>query len=75
MYSDQVRFSRSKATYTISIYKYVICEHKGGQIWWKINYPNHSQNRYKTEVEAAKAVDVILIKLGKEPLNILKRKI
>mgnify|MGYP003628723288 CR=1 FL=1 len=29
---------------------------------------------YDTEREAAKAVDMILISMGKEPVNILKRK-
>jgi uncharacterized protein YegP (UPF0339 family) len=29
---------------------------------------------YDTEREAAKAVDMILIAMGKEPINILKRK-
>ena len=29
---------------------------------------------YKTEREAAKAVDIILIKNGREPVNILVRK-
>jgi len=59
--------------YSKSKYKYVIHEHVDEIEYWKINYPNHSQKRYKTEVDAAKAVDMILIKPGKEPVNILKR--
>lgn len=61
--------------YEKSKYKYVAGAHKNGEKWWSIKVPNYAHKRYKTEEEAAKAVDMILIGQGKEPVNILKRKI
>lgn len=59
--------------YSKSKYKYVSHEHVNGFEYWRIGLPNYTKKRYKTELEAAKAVDMILIKEGKEPVNVLKR--
>ena len=56
-----------------SKYKYVAkYEGERGLILWQCNYK--CSLRYKTEREAAIAVDKRLIAEGKEPINILVRK-
>lgn len=60
--------------YGKSKYKYVFNQKIDGHEYWRINLPGVSKKGYLTELEAAKAVDIILIKQGKEPVNILKRK-
>ena len=45
-----------------------------GYTYWRAKICNVVKNGFKTEREAAKAVDLILIEKGKEPLNILVRK-
>ena len=60
--------------YEPSKYKYVNVEPRNGKVFYRIGVPNHSKKRYKTEREAAIAVDKILIGQGKEPINILVRK-
>lgn len=60
--------------YEPSKYKYVNKEPKNGEIFYRIGVPKYSKKRYKTEREAAIAVDKILIGQGKEPVNILKHK-
>lgn len=51
---------------------------KGGRVagtyeYWFITLSNYSRKRYKTERDAAIAVDKILISQGKEPINVLKK--
>jgi len=46
---------------------------KDGKKNWHITINGYSRELFKTEKEAAIAVDKILIKKGKEPVNILKR--
>ena len=49
-----------------------------GQKRWlaKFTYKGKtSQSTYETEIEAAKVYDLMRIKVGKDPVNILKRKI
>lgn len=57
-----------------SQYKYVTEQLINGNKYWYIRVPNHTKKRYKTEAEAARAVDIILIKMGKSPVNILKKR-
>ncbi len=66
--------AQKAAKYEKSKYKHVIKELKNDLIRWKINVKGYSQKRYKTEREAAISVDKIMIKKGKEPVNILVRK-
>lgn len=63
-----------------SQYKYVQgvrsrCRSHGstGDISWMVTLPNVGRDVFETERLAAIAVDKILIKRGKEPINILKR--
>lgn len=65
---------RHKSVYYKSKYKYV----KGtctddNVIRWQMNLKGVTNKCFETEIEAAKAVDLHLIKIGKEPLNILKK--
>jgi hypothetical protein len=59
--------------YSTSKYKYVANENVNGFEYWSITLKDVTRKRYNTELEAAKAVDLILIRQGKEPVNILKR--
>lgn len=59
--------------YGKSKYKYVCNEKVDGYEYWSITLPKVQRKRYSTELEAAKAVDLILIRQGKEPVNVLKR--
>jgi len=63
----------TSAKYKASKYKYVMHEFKDGNEYFILNMPNVTHKRYKTEKEAGIAVDMQLIKQGKEPINILKR--
>ena len=45
-----------------------------GITYWSARICKTEKRGYKTEREAAKAVDLILIENGKEPVNILVRK-
>lgn len=56
-----------------SKYKYVMHEFKNGKEYFVLNMPNVTHKRYKTEKEAGIAVDLQLIKQGKEPVNVLIR--
>lgn len=56
-----------------SKYKYVNIEMRGDVEHFVLNMAGVSSKRYKTEREAAIAVDMQFIKQGKEPVNILKR--
>jgi hypothetical protein len=57
-----------------SNYKGVDAITKSGYTFWRARICNVVKNGFKTEREAAKAVDLILIEKGKEPVNILVRK-
>ena len=56
-----------------SKYKYVRGIEVSGNTYWVVIMKGISGEGFKTEYEAAKAVDVLLIKQGKEPVNVLKR--
>ena len=55
-------------------YMYVQRELKDGKERFRLHMPGVSSKRYDTEREAALAADMQLLKQGKEPVNILKRK-
>ena len=59
-----------------SKYKYVRGSRgsTNGKIAWVYRFVNFSSKAFDTEALAAKAADLHLIQLGKEPVNILKRK-
>ena len=59
--------------YSPSKYKHVGHELVNGFEYWFITLAGYQRKRYKTEIEAAKAIDMLLIKQGKEPVNVLKR--
>jgi hypothetical protein len=42
--------------------------------YWTVQMKGIAETTFKTEHDAAKAVDLILIKRGKEPVNVLVRK-
>ena len=62
--------------------KSIVSKYKGvqgvisgnGNTYWSARICRTEKRGYKTEREAAKAVDIILIKNGREPVNILVRK-
>lgn len=58
-----------------SKYKYVTMVEYCGAVMWNARMYHGTGNckLYKTEKQAAMAVDMSLIKQGKEPVNILKR--
>lgn len=58
--------------YEPSKYRYVVKELVNGREQWRMQIRGHSAKRYKSERQAAIAADVILIKKGKPPVNILK---
>lgn len=55
-------------------YKHVLKTEVNGHVYYRINIKGVSKIGYKTEREAALAVDKYLINKGKEPVNILVRK-
>lgn len=57
-----------------SEYMYVVKELKDGKERFRLHMTGVAAKRYKTEREAALAADMQLLKQGKEPVNILKRK-
>ncbi len=57
-----------------SEYMYVVKELKDGKERFRLHKTGVAAKRYKTEREAAIAADMQLLKQGKEPVNILKRK-
>lgn len=57
-----------------SEYKYVVKEFKNGKEKFRLRMTGVSAKRYNTEREAALAADMQLLKQGREPVNILKRK-
>ena len=61
--------------------KSIVSKYKGvqgitgsGNTYWSARICSTEKRWYKTEREAAKAVDLILIENGREPVNILVRK-
>lgn len=63
-----------KTLYKKSKYKYVVGLCSQDDIWnWHMNIPNVTKKGFKTEKEAAIAVDMYFISKGKQPLNILKK--
>jgi hypothetical protein len=66
------------ATYRIhnikSQYKHVEIVKSGERIYYRVSMPGVGKSGFSTEREAALAADKLLIKKGKEPVNILKRK-
>ena len=68
--------SKNTAKSIVSKYKGVQGVMFGGSenILWSARICGTAERGYKTEREAAKAVDIILIKNGREPVNILVRK-
>jgi len=61
--------------YIKSKYKYINIKRVGVKTYYFVNLPRVTKDSFTTEREAAIAVDIILINRGKEPVNILKRKI
>ena len=67
MSSHSIKYGKSK-------FKYVAKQIIGEEIRWSITINGYARKRYKTEREAAIAVDKIMIYAGKEPPNIFVRK-
>ena len=61
-----------KIIYKWSQYKYVQNLIQDGKDYWTISLPGVSKISFPSERDAAIAVDKILIKNGKQPVNILK---
>jgi hypothetical protein len=57
-----------------SPYMYVQRQTQNGVEKFRLHMPGVCSKRYDTEKEAAIAADMQLIKQGREPVNILKRK-
>lgn len=55
-------------------YKFVVKTEVNEKTYWRVNMRGVSKIGYETEREAAMVVDKYLIRKGKEPVNILKRK-
>lgn len=53
-----------------SKYKYVCKELHNGKQMWSTTYRGAPRERHREEKDAAKAVDLMLIKQGKDPVNI-----
>lgn len=66
--------ARITRKYYPSKYKYVQNLKQDGKDVWCINMTGISKAKFDTERQAAIAVDKLLIKKGKEPVNILVRK-
>jgi len=56
-----------------SIYKYVTAtvHPRSGKVYWRVRMIGVSNQSFPTERKAAIAADILLIKKGKEPVNIL----
>jgi hypothetical protein len=59
---------------TKSKYRYVEIVDVSGRIYYRVSMKGVSKDSFATEREAAIAADKLLIKKGKEPVNILVRK-
>lgn len=55
-------------------YKYTTQTGMGKRRHWTTSLPGMSRKTYKSEKDAAVAVDMFLIKNSLEPINVLKRK-
>jgi hypothetical protein len=55
-------------------YKYVERTEVNDKVYWRVTMRGVSKIGYDTEREAALVVDKYLLRKGKEPVNILKRK-
>lgn len=60
--------------YYPSEYKYVANMKQNGKDGWCVNMAGISKSTFNTERQAAIAVDKIMIRNGKDPVNILVRK-
>jgi hypothetical protein len=63
----------NKMNYAASQYKHVASIKPNDCRQWYVNMKGVSRSKFKTEREAAIAVDKLLIGRGKEPVNILTR--
>lgn len=66
----QYRYKGKSDTYS-NVYKY---ESKRDGVKWRAKQGGSTSDWFETEKEAAIAADKMLIKAGKEPVNVLKRK-
>jgi len=66
--------ARTATKSIVSKYKGVQGITTSGHTYWNARICGTEKRGYKTEREAAKSVDLILIENGKEPVNILVRK-
>lgn len=64
------RYVKSKYKY---VYGYTSTSSKSSDIYWRVRV-NTGTKSFLNEKQAALVVDEYLIKQGKEPVNILKRK-
>jgi len=67
MATTQIKSIKSK-------YRYVEIVEVSGKIYYRVSMSGVSKDSFNTEREAAIAADKLLIKKGKEPVNILVRK-
>jgi hypothetical protein len=67
MATTQIKSIKSK-------YRYVEIVDVSGNIYYRVAMKGVSKDSFPTERETAIAVDKLLIKIGKEPVNILVRK-
>lgn len=67
MATTQIKSIKSK-------YRYVDIVDVSGKIYYRVSMKGVSKDSFPTEREAAIAADKLLIKRGKEPVNILVRK-
>jgi hypothetical protein len=65
---------RYPSKYIKSKYKHVGCKTDGSKEYWQAYIPGEFRKCYNTERQAAIEIDKHLISVGKEPVNILKRK-
>ena len=64
MATTQIKSIKSK-------YRYVEIVYLSGKIYYRVSMKGVSKDSFDTEREAAIAADKLLIKKGKEPVNIL----
>lgn len=67
-------FANKRTKYIPSKYLGVQSVGKEGEDFWTTNIKGLKRIKYKTEREAAIAVDVYKIQTGKQPVNVLKKK-
>lgn len=64
----------NKILYKKTKYKYVQAQFRNGKWVFVITFPGVTHKHYTILKKAAIAVDVLLIKKGKKPINILSKK-